>query len=110
VTKKKSRPVTERSARRSDERALKKVLDDRERLFRLEPGGSAERPVDVPSASVVEVHALAVRCPRCGGAHEILEHAAVSHDGARLRQVRLRCRQCGSERELFFRLRELRPN
>jgi DNA-directed RNA polymerase subunit RPC12/RpoP len=84
---------------------------DRERLFALEAGGSPARAIDVLSASVVESHALGVRCPLCEGAHEMLEHAAVvTESGARLREVHLRCRQCGSRRSLFFRLCESKPN
>lgn len=85
-------------------------MHDRQRLFELEPGGNPAYPVEVVSASVVETHALGVPCPLCDGAHEILEHAAVVEGGARLRVARLRCRQCGSQRSLFFRLVEPKPN
>jgi hypothetical protein len=77
----------------------------------LEAGGSPARPLDVPSASVVEAQALGVPCPQCQGPHEMLEHAAITAEGgARLREVRLSCRQCGSRRSLFFRLVEPKPN
>jgi transposase-like protein len=54
----------------------------------------------------VEVRALSQRCPRCDGEHELLEHAAVTAQGARLRELRLRCRQCHSRRSLFFQIEE----
>jgi hypothetical protein len=54
----------------------------------------------------VEVRALSQRCPRCDGEHELLEHAAVTVQGARLRELRLRCRQCRSRRSLFFQIEE----
>ena len=104
--KRKPRPARERTQRRADERATRTLADDRERLFQLEAGGSPERPIEVGSASVVEAHALSVRCPRCDGAHEIREHLAITLRGVRLREVRLACRQCGSRRSLYFRLRD----
>lgn len=104
--KRKPRPASARSERRASERAGLRLGADRERLFQLEAGGSPERPLGVSSASVVDVHAVGVPCPRCGGPHELLEHLAVNRAGARLREARLKCRQCGSERSLFFKLQE----
>jgi hypothetical protein len=111
VSKKKPRVQSPRTLRRASARDEQTLARDRERLFALEAGGSEARAIDVPSASVVEAHALGVRCPLCEGPHEVLEHAAVTAaSGARLREVRLRCRQCGSRRSLFFRLLESKPN
>jgi hypothetical protein len=111
VAKKKPRADSPRTVRRASTRAQRDLARDRERLFGLEAGGSQSRAIDVPSASVVEAHALSVRCPQCEGPHEVLEHAAVvAQSGARLREVRLRCRQCGSRRALFFRLAPAKPN
>lgn len=104
---KKPRP---RATRREAERAAAKLRDARQRLFELEPGGSAERPFAVVSAAVVEAHAESVPCPRCEGRHEVLEHGARTIDGARLREARLRCRQCGTTRSLWFRINDPRPN
>jgi uncharacterized protein with PIN domain len=58
----------------------------------------------------VEARALSQRCPRCDGELELLEHAAVTVQGARLRELRLRCRRCGSRRSLFFQIEEPLPN
>ena len=58
----KKRPRTERRER---ERALDKLARDREKLARLELGGSAERPIELESASQVEPHARSLRCTRC---------------------------------------------
>jgi uncharacterized protein with PIN domain len=111
VAKKKARLESPRTQRRAIARSEQSLVRDRERLFLLEAGGSEARAIEVPSASVVEAHALGVRCPQCQGPHEVLEHAAVvAEGGARLRRVQLRCRQCGSERALFFRLWEPKPN
>jgi transposase-like protein len=108
--KRKPRPESARTRERAAQRTQEKWSAERERLFALEPGGSGERPLEVASASVVETHALGVPCPRCLGPHELVEHAAVAHGGVRLREARLRCRQCGATRSMFFRLRVAAPN
>jgi hypothetical protein len=104
---KKPRPRTQR---RGAERASSKLQSARERLFRLEPGGAAERPLPIRSAAVVEVLAQSVSCPLCSGRHEVVEHVAVTIAGRRLREARLRCRQCGSRRSLWFGIDEPRLN
>src|SRR5262245_60339222 len=99
------KPKRPRTVRREEARQVVSLAKDRERLFRLEAGGTPERPIDVPAASVVEVRAAAVPCPRCGGEHAVKEHAAVGGDaGVRLREARLECRRCASRRSLWFRL------
>ena len=104
---KKPRP---RSQRREAARALAKLQDARERLFQLEVGGSAERPLSVSSAAVVETHAESVPCARCSGRQQVTEHVAVTVGGVRLREARLTCRQCGTRRSLWFRIAETGPN
>jgi hypothetical protein len=104
AVKRKARKDTERTSRRRDERDSEKLAEARERLHGLEAGGSSRRPIDVVSSTLVETHALATPCPRCDGIHDVLEHAAVTIEGVRLREARLRCRQCGSRRSLWFRL------
>src|SRR5262245_13073838 len=99
-----------RSERREAERAELKLAAQREKLFALEAGGSAARPREVVSASLVEPESRGARCPRCGGEHVVLEHLAVRAGATRLRQARLRCRQCGSERSLWFKIVGLDPN
>jgi len=98
------KPKRERTARRERARDLGKVSRDRERLFALGPGGSSESPIAIDSPAVVEPKARAIPCPRCGGEHEVVEHVAVTRDGARVREARLRCRGCRSRRSLWFRL------
>lgn len=99
-----------RTKRREGERNLEKLQSARERLFALEAGGSSERPLPILSAAVVEAHAESVPCPRCGGKHDVAEHVAVTVQGIRLREARLRCRQCGTSRSLWFRIQEAGPN
>ena len=101
---------SERTVRREHERAHTRLLGDRERLFALEPGGQPQRPIEAASAAVIEAHAVGVPCPRCAGSQEVLEHAARVHDGARLREIRLCCRQCGSKRSLWFKIVVPGPN
>jgi transposase-like protein len=94
----------ERTVRREQERTRAKQQEDRERLFVLEPGGRPERPLEAHSAAVIETQATSVPCPRCGGGQEVVEHTALVHNGVRLRETKLRCRQCGTKRSLWFRI------
>lgn len=91
-----------RNDRRRAERELAKLADAREKLARLEPGGTAVRPLEVESASVVEPRALALGCARCGGEVRLEAHDAVHG----LRRVRARCRRCGHLREIWVRIAE----
>jgi len=95
---------SDRTLRREQERVKERLKEDRERLFALEAGGSPERPLDAPSAAVIESHALSVPCPLCGANHELVEHSAHVKNGVRLRETKLRCRQCGSTRSLWFKI------
>jgi hypothetical protein len=101
VARKKLPPRAERRARA---RAADKMARDREKLARLEAGGSAERPLDVQSASQVEPHALAMACLRCDGPNRLDEHAAVTVNDQPLRVVRMVCARCGARRQVWFRL------
>lgn len=93
-----------RTDRREAERAREKLAQQREKLFVLEAGGSAGRPREVVSASLVEPEARAARCPRCEGELQVLEHLAVTVDGSRLREARMTCRQCGAKRSMWFKI------
>ena len=95
---------SDRTVRREQERAQTRLKEDRERLFALSPGGNPERPHEAASAAVIESHALSVRCPLCGENHELIEHSAHVRHGVRLRETKLRCRQCGSQRSLWFKI------
>lgn len=106
VSKRKPRPERPRTQARRAERAREQLARDQERLFTLSPGGDATRPLKAASASVLEARATQTPCPLCAGEHELLEHAAVTLAGSRLRQLSLRCRRCGSRRSLYFQLEE----
>lgn len=84
-----------------DERAARGLVRDKERLFLLEAGGSAERPIDVASSSVIDVKWRAMPCPQCGGSLRLVDEKA--DDGAR-RSARLKCAACGAPRTVYFRI------
>jgi DNA-directed RNA polymerase subunit RPC12/RpoP len=99
-----------RTQRRERERALEKLARDRERLARLETGGSPERPIELESASQVEVHARSMRCTRCEAELRVDEHVARTVGEQRLRLARLVCPRCGSRRDVWFRLAPALPS
>jgi len=77
---------------------------DLERLARLEPGGSPERPIVIDSTARVEIIAQAKPCPRCAGPLHLEEHAAAVSAGVRLRIARVACSQCRTRRSFYFML------
>lgn len=99
-----------RAQRRAAERAAEKLWRAKQRLAALEPGGSAERPLEIPSASVVEARASGEPCLRCGGQVRVADHRAELVAGQRLRIARVRCVRCGAERSFFFRLHVAEPS
>jgi hypothetical protein len=80
------------------------VVAAREQLAKLEPGGAPGRPIDVESASQVEVRALSMPCLRCDGPYRLDEHTAEPIEGQYLRVLRVHCGHCGAPRTLFFRV------
>lgn len=104
------RRIRPRTQRRETERASSKLQRAREQLFRLEPGGLPERPLHVVSAAVIDVQAQSVPCPICQSRHDLVEHIALTVAGERLREARLRCRQCGSARSMWFVIRPAAPH
>jgi hypothetical protein len=101
-----ARPPKARTQRRARDRAHAKLARDRDRLARLEPGGAAERPLDVVSPAQVDVMAEARPCPLCAGALRLDQHAAATIGGVRLRVAHVACTACGVRRQLYFRLTE----
>lgn len=99
-----------RTVRRALDRETVKLAQQREKLANLEPGGSPSRPIEVVSASLVEVTAEAMRCPRCDGPLRVEEHAAQTLNGVALRIAWVRCRDCGHRRAIYFRIMMALPN
>ena len=90
-----------RTERRDAARASVKLAEARLKLARLERGGSAERPIEVTSASVIEVHAVGLPCAACGASGVRVEEHIASEG---LRVVKLLCPRCSVRRDLYFRI------
>ena len=101
----KKRP--ERTERRARERAARDLVKDRERLAKLERGGTQEHPIEVGSAAVVEVRIHGMQCPQCAGHYQIVDHRSA---GQGMRPVDVKCNVCGAARTLWFRIVEDQPN
>jgi hypothetical protein len=100
-----TRPKRARTEKREAARAADKLALQREKIARLEPGGAPDRPNDVTTASVIEPHARALECLRCGEAGSRIEaHEAREIDGRRLRIVRVECPRCAAKRTIYFRI------
>jgi hypothetical protein len=76
----------------------------REKLATLEPGGTPDYPMNVESASQIEVRALSMPCLRCDGPYRLDEHTAERFGSQHVRLVRVHCGHCGVGRRLFFRV------
>jgi hypothetical protein len=75
---------------------------ERQALAALAPGGRADHPLVVASASLVEAAALRHVCLQCLHPLRVVEHRATT--GARgevLRPVHLSCVRCGAKRVIF---------
>jgi hypothetical protein len=93
-----------RTQRRAAERELQKLEDAREKLSRISPGGTPENPLEVQSASVIELAATALGCNRCAAEVRVEAHEAIVTSSGGERRVVLRCKSCGHLREVFVRL------
>ncbi len=101
----KKRP--ERTERRVRERAARALVQAREKMAALSAGGSAERPIAVASAAVVEARVRNLACPQCQGEYRLEAHDSA---GPALRNVQVRCQLCHAARTLWFRLEPDEPN
>lgn len=82
-----------------------KLAKSRLELAALEAGGAPERPIDVESASTIEVHASSTPCASCGEhGVRVEEHTAETIDDRRLRVVRVMCPRCGLRRVVYYRI------
>lgn len=99
-----------RRERRTRERAQRELVRDLERLARLAPGGSPERPIDVRSPALIEPLVNKARCPLCEGRLRAGDHRVHVHEGETLRESRARCARCAVVRSIFFRLAPPRPH
>ncbi len=90
-----------RTQRRADQRATRKLIHDRERLWLLSPGGSAERPMTIASPAAIDARVTSIPCPQCEGELALKEHETTA---AGLRVITARCRLCHVGRKIWFRL------
>ena len=90
-----------RTEQRERARALRRLVRDREKLATLSVGGSEERPIQVTSASVVEVRVRHLTCPQCDGEYKVQDHRAPA---SAIRSVAVTCQICGVSRTLWFRI------
>jgi hypothetical protein len=101
-----------RADRRQAARDAAKLARSRLKLAALEPGGGPDRPLEVPSASIVEPHASSLPCASCGELGvRVEEHVAITTgDARRLRVAHVRCPRCGTARSIYFRLGTALPS
>jgi hypothetical protein len=99
-----------RRDRRTRERTHRELVRDLDRLARLAPGGSPERPIDVRSPAMIEPLVARTACPLCDGSLRPGDHRVHVHAGESLRETRARCSRCAIERSLFFRIVPRRPH
>jgi hypothetical protein len=105
-----TKPPRPRQLRREVERAARKAVRDTERLAAALPGADPERPLEVASASVVEVRARATPCVQCGGELAVKGDRAASTPRGVLRQLDMACRRCHAARSLWFRVAPAQPS
>lgn len=102
--------MRKRTARRAEERTRGKLARDLERLYKLGPGGSPERPIPVVSPAEVEVQARSTPCPLCEGELKIEEHLAETFAGRRIRMAKGACAVCRTPRVIYFEIAAARLN
>jgi hypothetical protein len=74
------------------------------------PGGSPHRPIDLATASLVELQARGTPCVQCGGPLELRHDRAQDTARGVVREVDLVCRLCHAPRTLWFRIAPASPN
>ncbi|MDB5216306.1 MAG: hypothetical protein JWO86_4233 [Myxococcaceae bacterium] len=106
-----------RTERREAARDAAKLARSRSKLVALEPGGAADRPIEVSSASIIEPQASSMHCAACGAQGlRVEEHIAVTLGGEgseparRVRVVHVTCPRCSTRREVFFRIGTVLPS
>lgn len=104
---KKERPRTQR---RRDERSARDLVRDKEKLARMERGGSPERPIEVDTSSVIDGRARSTPCPLCEGSLIWNEQTAERIGGEILRAVHLVCARCHAPRTFWYRIVTTGPN
>ncbi len=89
------------TSRRRPDNALRRIVQERETIARMMPGGAADGPIRVSSAAVVEARVGNLECPQYEGTYRVDDHAFA---GPGARAVAVRCRVCSTPRTLWFEL------
>lgn len=82
----------------------RKLTADLDRLFALGPGGSTQRPITIPTPSLVKPNAEAMPCPLCLGKLRMHEDDVDRNTEALLRVAHCKCEGCGKPRKMWFRI------
>jgi len=80
---------------------MRRLVRDREKLAGLSIGGSEDRPMQVTSASVVEVRVRHLSCPQCDAS---TRSRSTARRPSGIRSVDVTCQICGVSRTLWFRI------
>jgi hypothetical protein len=91
-----------RAVRRAAARRREKLVREVRKLQALEPGASAEHPIEVTSTSQIEPHARSLRCLLCDTGLQIEDQRAFVRGGRVHRALAMRCPRCGEAREVHF--------
>jgi hypothetical protein len=97
-----SNPKRPRNARRQVDRAQAAIAHNKDRIARLEPGGSPDWPIAVVSAVLVERRAAEIPCIQCGSTLDVQNHQAKTFGDVRRRVVHAKCMQCSQARDIWF--------
>jgi len=93
-----------RAIRREADRGAKKDRETIARVYALEPGGAADRPIELTSASEVEPDAASRHCPFCDGEARVTDHTVEEGAGRRLRVASLLCKVCHAAFRRYYAL------
>lgn len=94
--------MRKRTQTREAQRGAVKDARQRLKLALLLEGGTPENPIRVSSASVVEVHVESLACVVCGHKVRVQEHKAIHLQGEVVRDVAVKCTQCGVVRSVYL--------
>ncbi len=72
---------------------------------KMAPGGGAQTAIRIDNFGVIDSTVALRRC-RCSGRFTILGEGPVS-GATQIRRIRIECRECGREQELYFDLTDV---
>jgi hypothetical protein len=105
-----AKKLSGRAERRALARQHDKLARDLDRLARLEAGGAPDRPLEIVSPALVEVHVRGTPCPLCAGELRLEEHLAETVGLTRLRVAKVACAMCGAKRAIYFKVTSALPS